>query len=360
MKTETHSMKTYSQKQYLLISIFLFALLISGCSKDSQEVATSKSAIYFDTPITITIYHDKDNLPPDNIFQDVFDLCSHYQNICDAHTATSELGMLNNRTLNYSTQEGIDMYLVSEELYDMVLAGINAHTNYSNQFDITIAPLISLWNFSERYNPTTAAQIPIPDKEDILETLVNVDSNNLILCHNEQKNEYFIGFSGNNPNIAIDLGGLAKGYVADKIKEYLLENDINSALIDLGGNIYALGTHLNGDDFTIGIKKPYSDTGEYSTTVNVTNKCVITSGIYERYFDNNGTKYHHILSPSTGYPASCDLLSVSIISDSSLQGDILSTTCLLIGKDLATELVEGLDNTSAIMITTDYEVITVS
>lgn len=356
-------MNTFNSKHISLLYIFsalLSTLLLGGCSGKSEEMATSKSGIYFDTSITLTIYHDEDNAPSDHIFEEVFDICANYQNICDAHTATSELSLLNQRALNYKTTGEVDMYIVTEELYNMVLAGVNANTDYSREFDITIAPLISLWNFSDRLGSNSVAQTPIPDREDIMKVLLNITSHNLILSHNDHSNEYFIGFSGNNPNITIDLGALAKGYVADKIKDYLLENDVENALIDLGGNIYALGSHLNGDDFTIGIKKPYSDNSEYATTVDVSNKCVITSGVYERYFEHDGTKYHHILSPSTGYPAQSDLLSVSIISDSSLQGDILSTTCLLIGKDLATKLVEGLDNTSAIMITTDYEVITVS
>lgn len=356
-------MKTFNSKRISLlyiISVLLSTLLLGGCSYKSEEMATSKSGIYFDTSITLTIYHDKDNTPSEHIFKEIFAICSKYQNICDAHTTTSELSLLNQRTLNYKTVDGIDMYIISEELYNMILAGVNANLDYSREFDITIAPLITLWDFSGRLGSDTTFLDPIPDKEDIIKTITNIDSSNLLLSHDEYSNEYLIGFAGNNHNISIDLGALAKGYVTDIIKDYLLKNDIENALIDLGGNIYTLGNHLNGDDFTIGIKKPYSDNNEYATTVDVSNKCVITSGVYERFFEYDGAKYHHILSPSTGYPAQSDLLSVSIISDSSLQGDILSTTCLLIGKDLATKLVEGLDNTTAIMITTDYEVITVS
>ena len=341
--------------RFILLSTFIFITAILGiCSSAPKERTISKSAIYFDTPITLTIYYENDNVPSDSIFQEVFDKCSYYQNICDRHSESSELSKLNSRSLKCTIIDGIIMYSVSKDLYAMIKAGYDAHHNYSNQFDITVAPLIDLWNFKAQYSQADTA-IPSPDS--INDILKLVDTDFLIL--KETPDAYLVGFAENNNSIQIDLGGLAKGYIADEIKNILTVNKVDNALIDLGGNIYAMGSHIDGSEFVIGIKKPFTTSGELIHSVNVSDKSVVTSGIYERYFEHENEMYHHVLSPTTGYPSRGDLLSVTIIADSSLDCDILSTTCLLIGKDLATKLVEGLDNVNAVFVTTDYDVITV-
>ena len=345
-----------SLSKYCIFSIALFSIiLLGGCAKTPKEQAISKSAIYFDTPITITIYYENNLIPSDDIFQDVFAKCAYYQSICDRHNKESELSKLNNRSLKYVTIDNIKMYKVSTHLYNMIKSGQDANANYSSQFDITIAPLIDLWDFSHQYSSSSPS---IPTPKAIQDTLKCVNSDSIIL--KEVNGKYLVGFIGNDNSIQIDLGGLAKGYIADRIKELLIDNKIESALIDLGGNIYALGSHTDGKDFHIGIKKPFSEEGALIHNVSVSDKSVVTSGVYERFFEYDNHQYHHILSSTTGYPAQTDLLSVTIIADSSLDCDILSTTCLLIGKDLATKLVEGLDDVSVIFVTTDYDVITVN
>ncbi len=142
----------------------------------------------------------------------------------------------------------------------------------------------------------------------------------------------------------IDLGALAKGFAADKLKEYFLENGVDSALINLGGNVLAVGSRPDGTPWKIGIQDPHKERGEISQVVEVTDRSVVSSGTYERSFEKDGVLYHHLLDSSTGYPKDVEAAQVTIISDSSLLGDALSTSCLLLGEEAGTELASEFDN----------------
>ncbi len=149
---------------------------------------------------------------------------------------------------------------------------------------------------------------------------------------------------------------LTKGYIADEIVEVLQENGVEQSIIDIGGNIYALGMKYGTDQWTIGIQNPLSDRGEIIGTIKVNNMSIVTSGIYERYIEEDGVKYHHILNPKTGYPYDTELEGVTIIADKSKDADALST--LVFTKDLqgGLEFVENHTGAEAIFITHDKEV----
>ena len=130
----------------------------------------------------------------------------------------------------------------------------------------------------------------------------------------------------------------------------------DSAMINLGGNVLAMGSKLDGSDYNIGIQKPFDETGEPITSVKISDKSVVTSGIYQRYFKADGKIYHHILDPNTGYPCENNLYSVTILTDSSLTADALSTTCFLLGYDRGMKLINQLDNVDAVFITNDNQI----
>lgn len=154
----------------------------------------------------------------------------------------------------------------------------------------------------------------------------------------------------------IDLGAIAKGYIADQVKTYLKKQGIKHAIINLGGNVDVIGTKPDGSKYNIGIQKPFDESGEAITSVQLKDQTVVTSGIYERYFKKNGKLYHHILDPRTGYPCENNLYSVSIITDSSTKADALSTTCFLLGYEKGMELIQSMDGVEAIFITDDEKV----
>ena len=154
-------------------------------------------------------------------------------------------------------------------------------------------------------------------------------------------------------NTQVDLGGIAKGFIADKLKNYMVSEGVTSAIINLGGNVLTIGDN-NGDDFTIGIKKPFSKKeNEYSAKIKIKDKSVVTSGSYERYFKKDGKIYHHILNPKTGYPVENNLNSVTIISENSEYGDAYSTACFVLGLDKGMKFIEQQNDTEAIFITKD-------
>lgn len=141
--------------------------------------------------------------------------------------------------------------------------------------------------------------------------------------------------------MSVDLGCIAKGYIADRMKEYLVSHGVESATITLGGNVLCIGTHPDGTPFHIGIQKPFADRNETMAIADIEDLSVVTSGIYERYFQEDGVLYHHILNPDTGYPYDNDLTSVTIISQDSADGDGLSTACFALGLQEGLKLVEA-------------------
>lgn len=154
----------------------------------------------------------------------------------------------------------------------------------------------------------------------------------------------------------IDLGGIAKGYTADVITDILKENGVEHALVDLGGNIYALGNNPEGRPWKIGVQNPFDSRGKIVGYVPVENKSVVTSGIYERYIEKDGKKYHHILNPFTGYPYDNELAGITIISDKSIDGDALSTSVFSKGLEGGMKFIEKLPNIEAVFVTKDNKV----
>ena len=157
--------------------------------------------------------------------------------------------------------------------------------------------------------------------------------------------------------LGCDHGGLN---LKAEIAEYLKSQNIEKAIINLGGNVFVLGEKSKDTQFKVGIQDPNSEDGTSIANIGVINQSVVTSGIYERYLEQDGVMYHHMLDPSTGYPFENNLSSVTIISDSSIVGDGLSTTTFGLGLEKGMKLIESLDNTDAIFITKDQKIYTTS
>lgn len=230
---------------------------------------------------------------------------------------------------------------VSSETVTLIKKAVYYSDLSNGVFDITIAPVSNLWDFH--------ADEPVPPAaETIAAAASHVDYKNILIKDNT--------IQLLDPYASIDVGAIAKGYIADKLKDYLKDHGIRHALINLGGNVLAMGKKLDGSEYNIGIQKPFDQTGEPITSIRLSDKSVVTSGTYQRYFESEGKMYHHILDPHTGYPCENNLHSVTIITNSSLTADALSTTCFLLGYDKGLRLINQLDNVDAVFITKDNEI----
>lgn len=310
----------------------VFFLLLLICSilyyNHSQQESDpiSKTAFKLNTVITITIY-DSAN---ESLIDDAFALCDAYEAKLSRTQKGSEIYNLNNGISN----------TVSSETAELISIGLSYGKLSNGAFDITIEPLSSLWDF-------TSDDAVVPSQD----ALANAIS--LVNYQNVSFNSDQVIFS--NENMGIDLGSIAKGYIADAMKDFLISKGVTSAIINLGGNILCIGSHPDGTPFEIGIQKPFADHNETIDSIAIQDQSVVSSGIYERFFEKEGTLYHHILNPETGLPYDNELISVTIISDKSVDGDALSTTCFALGLEKGMELINNRSDVKAIFITDDYE-----
>ena len=312
----------------LIINLLLIISLFSGCTKFTNN-QINVSGQYFDTAVSITIYGGTKD-----VADKCKDICSKYENMFSNKIDSSEISMI-----NINSAKG-NWTSVSNETLELIKEGIEFGNISNGLFDITIGEVSQLWDFKDGNN--------LPDPATIKEKISNVNYKNIEIDGNNVRLS--------NPNAKLDLGGIAKGYIADKLKEYLLSQNIDSALINLGGNVLLVGSKLDGSNFRIGIQKPFEESGETILVVNTHDKSIVTSGTYERYFYKDNKLYHHILDTHTGYPVENDLCSVTIISDSSMMGDGLSTTAFLMGLNDGLNYIESLENTEAIFIDKDLKI----
>lgn len=307
----------------------LAAMLLSGCQRNIEPI--SKSGFMLNTFVTVTIY-DKDD---PKILEGCLELCRSYENIFSKTLKGSEVYKLNHRSSDQQT------VTVSDDVKALISEAQIYSERSNGGFDVTIEPLSSLWNF-------TAESPVIPSEKDIKEAVLKVNYKNLKL---EGNHLTFL-----SPDTTIDFGGVAKGYIADRLKDYLLEQGVKSAIINLGGNVLCVGEKPDGTPFKIGLQKPFADRSETIETLNIKDMSVVSSGVYERHFIKDGVNYHHLLNPRDGYPFQNGLISVTILSDISADGDGMTTACFSLGLDEGLKLVNSLDGIYGIFITDDYEV----
>lgn len=333
-------MKKYLKHLSLLLILCMFSAALSGCSLPSSEQTISKSGFYFNTVIQITLYKSS----YESLLEDCFSLADTYESYFSNTVSDSDISNINNADGAFVE--------VHDETIELLKKGIYYGDLSDGNFDITIGKLSDLWNFSTYALLDEVPESAVPTGDEIQEALKTVDYKGVTIDGNK------VALS--NPDSKLDLGGIAKGFIADKMKAYLEENGVESGMINLGGNVLTLGKKADGSSYTIGIQKPFSEDGEAIASVEVADKTVVSSGVYERYYEIGDKFYHHILNPHTGYPYDNHLLSVTIICDDSVDGDGLSTTCFTLGLDDGMALIESLADVEAIFITDDYELHTSS
>lgn len=348
---------TARQAVVLCMTLFFSLCVLWGCESEGDTEEKTVSGFAFDTAYSITVYEGGSQ----KILNDCVSKCSEYENIFSRTLEDSELYQINEIERLYGQfgdEQGIrdnrseknDMEFeiredkslacdISENMYDILERGIYYGRESDGAFDITIAPVTSLWDFTGE-NPS------VPPEDELGEAVKRVDYQKISL---EDGRVVF-----QEPSMALDLGGIAKGYIADALKDYLTENGVKSGMINLGGNVLCIGKKPDGKPFHIGVQQPFADRNETVAVVDVEDKSVVSSGIYERCFTGeDGRLYHHILNPKTGYSFDNELMAVTIISDKSVDGDGLSTSCFSMGLAEGMAYINSLDGVEALFITED-------
>ena len=304
--------------QILIVLCILAPLVVLAVLWGTNGRTYTTDGYYFDTYVSITVYSLKDA----GYLDECLEICQKYDN---------SLGRLNLGEMTMINQQAYAGVDVSDDTYYVFERALEFCDETKGAVDITIAPLVDIWGFTHNMSGNSSADRKPTDLE-IRQALKKVNYKRVKLYEGNR-----VKF--NDSNVQVDLGFIAKGFVADKLKEYLVEKGVKSAIISLGGNVVVIGSKPDGNDYNIGIKDPDNPEGIIDS-ISVSDKSVVTSGTYERYVEYDGVKYHHILNTNTGYPVKTDVKSVTIISDSSLEGDALSTICLILGEEKSKDILE--------------------
>lgn len=323
------------KRLFLFVLLFVFSILATGCQmKPEQKLISTGPNFFLNSVLDVKILDEGKDI--EKINEEITMRVQSLENALTSKASSSEVSKINQNA-------GIAPVSVSDETFLVISEGIKYSELAHGSFDITVGPLANLWGIG-----TEAAKVPT--EEELKNALSLVGYEKVVLDKNA-KTVYLT-----EKGMALDVGAIAKGYVTDEINSILAKYEVKSAIINLGGNIYARGDK-NGSPFSIGIQNPYSEHGDYLGIYRDTDFSMVTSGTYERYFEQDGKKYHHILSTADGYPVENEIAAVTIISKNSMMADALSTSVFALGTEKGFELIDSLPDSDAIVITKDKKII---
>ena len=317
------------------------AVLFTGCENrreetkqalENQKMENRHEATSFamDTIMTFTVIHEDG----DQIIIDAEQRIRELENMLSITLENSEISKLN-------AAAGKEAVEVSKDTWTLLEAGKKLGAGTGGAFDIAISPVVKAWGFTEAEH-----HVPSQTELDALLPLTNPDD--VVL----DKMTVYLEKEG----MAVDLGGITKGYASDEVASLLKGKGVESAIVSLGGNVFGIGTKPNGDKWEVALANPL-DANDYCGLISIEDKAVVTSGGYQRFFEENGKKYHHIIDPATGYPAESGLLSVTIISESGMEADVLSTALFVMGLEDALTYWQENGGFEAIFVTESGEVV---
>lgn len=276
----------------------------------------------------------------DTILDQVEALCQHYERMLSCFNPESELYRLN--------QQADKTTPISDELAEIIEAALFYCQATNGAFDITMGAVTRLWNLQDRI---------IPCRQDLAAALAHVDWEAITLRRSAGQRTITVA----DANARLDLGGIAKGYIADSVTRLLKQQGIMRAIINLGGNVAVLGEKQAGKPWHVGLRSPLPSSSMSTLTcfgvVEIADASAVTSGIYERAAEIEGVFYHHILDPTTGMPAETDILSATVIAPQSIDADGYTTALIVMGAKRALECIESIDGLEAIIVTTHGDVI---
>ena len=321
-----------SKKRFLrsAVLILLAAVLVCGCTGKPKPIRQTELAL--GTVCSVSLFDSKEKA----LLPASFSLISQLEGRISKNIPDSEISKLNRNA-------GGSPVVLSQPVFQLLTMARKFSILSEGMFDVTIDPVVELWGIG-----TDHASVPDPDKLNHAVSLV--DYRKVVL--DRDRSSAFLP----EKELAVDLGGIAKGYIADCVKDFLVSHGAGGGIIDLGGNILVFGKKPDGSDYRIGIQDPFGGRGSSIGVVSLSEGSVVTSGIYERFFEQDGKRYHHIFDVKTGFPVENNLSGVSIVTRESAAGDALSTAIFALGLEKGMALVEKTDGVEAVCITKNKEV----
>jgi len=298
----------------------------------ADEGVYAWSAVLMGSPILLKLFDDNATLAAQ-----VFRLIRHQENILTVNRAHSEVMAVNHAA-------GKAAVSVSREVFDLIQCAHQVSLLPDSLFNFTIGPLVKRWKIGFQGNS-------VPPHHELARLITLTDP------HQVELDPARLSVFLRQPGMEIDLGAIAKGYIADVVRGFLRHQKVERALINLGGNVQTLGAPPHSAGWSVGLKTPFSHSDALIGVIDVVGKSVVTSGVYERYFERDGRCYHHILDARSGYPLDNELLSVTVISDRSLDGDIYTTLLYGLGVEQGLIALRDIPHIEAIFVTRDDEVI---
>ena len=305
--------KSYNKRCAGILAVLIaFSLLSGGCAKAKRIERVSDVGYFFNTVVTITLYDAEEDL-----MQEIWTACQRYEKLLSKTVEGSDVDRINH--------SGGEAVAVDPETWAILARAKEISAKSGGAFSITIAPISAMWDFTEGTKR-------MPSDEERLAALPLVDDSRIELLEDSKVRL--------PEGMMIDLGGIAKGYIADHIAA-LVRPRCSGAICNFGGNVYAIGSKPDGSAFRVGVRDPQSESG-IKCLLTVRDTSVVTSGIYERWFERDGVIYHHILNPSTGLSSDSDVAGATIIAESSMDADAFATACVVLGSEKAIQLLESL------------------
>lgn len=329
-------MKNKIIKKASIIGVFILlfgALLSCNQQEDYQMLQEDKFALGTYNQVTIYAPSEKEG---QNIIDEVFKRVEEIENLMSTSIENSDISRLNNHA-------GESAVKVDSETLELLRLGKEYKDLTNGAFNIGIGALINLWDI-------TGSEPCVPPQNEIKELLDHFNLDELKL--NDEENEARI----EDPEMRIDLGGIAKGYAVDEAIRIIRDRGIEHGIVDFGGDVYVLGNKPDGNEWRVGINNPEIGVSGVVGRIYSSDMSVVSSGDYERYFMENDQLYHHILDSETGYPTDNQLSSVTVISDSSIEGDVFSTAIFVMGLEDGLEFANTIEGVEAILITESKKV----
>lgn len=325
-------MKNRGNKNYISLSILLILVIaLTSCTGNNMDESINDSRFLIGTIISLELFGTKD----EELLDGSFKIIEEIDQLMSLNIEGSELNRLN-------ANAGKGPFKVSEQTFTVIKKALEYGGISNGGFDITLEPVISLWNIGSDNAKVPASDILEEKLKFVDYTKVKLNESNLTVELEE--------------GMSIDLGGIGKGYSADLVAQYLISEGIEKAILNLGGNILIIGEKAEETPFRVGLQNPFDNRNEYFGVVEASDKTVVTSGIYERNFTEDDVLYHHILDTVTGYPVNNGVASVSIIADESIEADALSTVLFVLGVEDGIKLANELDGVECIFVTDEGQV----